>query len=128
MSKRISLLGFSPLKATSGQQAIDIIKQAHVDLAIVDLKMPDMDGLVTISKIKEIIPDLKTILLTGYGSEKIKQATESLDSLYVEKDAMGGFGILSNNQTLKAKLLLSGRHPQWRKQLPKRFYPNKLKF
>ena len=65
ISKRISLLGFSPIKATSGTQALGIARQTHIDLAIVDLKMPDMDGLVTITKLKEIIPDLKTILLTG---------------------------------------------------------------
>lgn len=90
IAQRISLLGHLPLKATSGPQALDIVQQTHVDLAIVDLKMPEMDGLVTITKLKEMIPDLKTILLTGYGNEKTKQATEALGSLYVEKDAMGG--------------------------------------
>ena len=50
-----------------------------------------MDGLVTITKLKEIKPNLKTILLTGHGSEKVKQATESLHSLYFQKDQMGDF-------------------------------------
>jgi DNA-binding NtrC family response regulator len=90
ISKRISLLGFTPLKASSGIEAIEIAKNTQIDLAIVDLKMPDMDGLVTITKLKEIIPNLKTILLTGYGSEKTKQATEALGSIYFEKDSMGG--------------------------------------
>ncbi len=106
ISKRISLLGFSPLKATSGQKALEIVKQTHVDLAIVDLKMPDMDGLVTITKLKEIIPDLKTILLTGCGSEKTKQATESLGSLYVEKDSMGGLWDIIKQSNTEGKVVV----------------------
>lgn len=88
MAQRISLLGFTPLKATSGMAAIELAQKNPIDLAIVDLMMPDMEGLVTITKLKEIIPDLKTVLLTGYGNEKVKQATEALGSLYVEKDSM----------------------------------------
>ena len=53
--------------------------------------MPDMDGLVTITKLKEIHPDIKTVLLTGFGDEKVKEAAEALDSNYFEKDEMGGF-------------------------------------
>ena len=53
--------------------------------------MPDMEGLVTITKLKEIQPKIKTILLTGYGSEKVKQASEALESDYFEKGEMGSF-------------------------------------
>ncbi len=90
MAQRISLLGFEAIKASSGIKALDIAKKTRIDLAIVDLKMPDMDGLVTITKLKEIAPDLRTVLLTGYGSEKTKQATEALGAMYFEKDAMAG--------------------------------------
>jgi len=90
MAQRISLLGFEAIKASSGIKALDIAKKTRIDLAIVDLKMPDMDGLVTITKLKEMVPDLKTVLLTGYGSEKTKQATEAMGAMYFEKDAMAG--------------------------------------
>lgn len=90
MAQRISLLGFAPIKASSGIQALEIAKTTRIDLAIVDLKMPDMDGLVTITKLKEMLPDLKTVLLTGYGSEKTRQTTEALGAMYFEKDAMAG--------------------------------------
>lgn len=91
IAERLKLLGFDAAKASSGQQALQIAREDQIDLAIVDLKMPGMDGLVTIAKLKEIQPDLRSVLLTGYGSEKIKQATEALDARYFEKDAMGGF-------------------------------------
>ena len=67
------------------------MEEHPVDLAIVDLNLPDLDGLVTITKLKEVHPDLKTVLLTGYGNEKVKQATKALNSAYFEKENMGDF-------------------------------------
>ena len=91
MAKRLRLLGFDPLKACGGRQALELAKNNRIDLAIVDLKMPDMDGMVTITKLKEIYPDLRSVLLTGHGSEKVKQATEALNTAYFEKDRMEDF-------------------------------------
>jgi DNA-binding NtrC family response regulator len=88
---RLKLLGFDPLKASSGRQALALAQDNRIDLAIVDLNMPDMDGLVTITKLKEIAPDLRSVLLTGYGSEKVKEATEALSAAYFEKDHMENF-------------------------------------
>ncbi len=90
MAQRIALLGHDPVKATSGLKALELARTTRFDLAIVDLKMPDMDGLVTITKLKELDPDLRTVLLTGYGSDKTRQATEALGAIYFEKDAMAG--------------------------------------
>ena len=88
MAQRLTLLGFEAIKASSGTKAVEIASKTKVDLAIVDLKMPDMDGLMTITKLKQITPDMQTVLLTGYGSEKIRQKTESSGSDYFEKDSM----------------------------------------
>jgi ActR/RegA family two-component response regulator len=91
ISDRIRLKGFNPLPATSGKEALEIARKIKIHAAVVDLKMPDMDGLVTITKLKEIHPEIKTMLLTGFGDEKVKEAAEALDSNYFEKDEMGGF-------------------------------------
>jgi DNA-binding NtrC family response regulator len=91
VAERLKLLGFDPIKASGGQEALKLAKNNRFDLAIVDLRMPDMDGLVTITKLKEIYPDLRSVLLTGYGSEKVKQATEAIDAAYFEKDQMAAF-------------------------------------
>jgi DNA-binding NtrC family response regulator len=91
IAQRLKVLGFVPFTATNGMAAIDIAKKNPIDIAIVDLQMPDMDGLVTITKLKEIKPGLKTVLLTGHGNDKVKQATESLNTVYFEKEEMGDF-------------------------------------
>ena len=91
ISERIRLKGFEPLLATSGTEALDLARKHKIYAAVVDLKMPDMDGIVTITKLKEIHPEVKTVLLTGFGDEKVREAAEALDSEYFEKDRMGGF-------------------------------------
>ena len=50
-----------------------------------------MDGLVAITKLKEIHPGIETILLTAYGSDKLREATEALNSAYFDKQDMGSF-------------------------------------
>ncbi|MBU2498956.1 MAG: response regulator [Proteobacteria bacterium] len=91
IADRIRLKGFEPLLATSGKEALEIARKHKVHAAVVDLKMPDMDGLVVITKLREIHPKIKTVLLTGFGDEKVKEAAEALDAAYFEKDEMGSF-------------------------------------
>ena len=91
IAEKITLKGFEPLMATSGKEAIEVARQHKIHAAVVDLKMPDMDGLVTIEKLKEIHPHIKTILLTAFGDEKLKEATEALSSSYFDKEEMGRF-------------------------------------
>jgi len=115
IARRMSLLGFNSFKATSGIIALEIAKENHFDIAIVDLQMPGMDGLVTITKLKEIQPNLKTVLLTGHGNNKVKQATEALDSGYFEKDDMLDFWkfikkINSEGQTVSISPTAKSKH------------------
>ena len=113
IARRLDLIGVESVKAKSGPEAIEAAKERDFDLAVVDLKMPGMDGLVTIAKLKEIRPDLKTVLLTGFGSEKIKQATEALDSAYFEKDQMGGLWDFIKKFNAEGNVIVirpSGRH------------------
>jgi DNA-binding NtrC family response regulator len=91
LEERMKLKGFNTLLATSGEEALEKARANHVDAAIVDLKMPGMDGLVCIAKLKEINENIKTVLLTGYGDAKVKEATEGLESVYFEKGEMSRF-------------------------------------
>lgn len=91
LAERAKLKGYQTFTAPSGQRAIEVAKQHKIHVAVVDQKMPDMDGLVTITRLKEIHPDIKTILLTAYGDEKLKEATEALSSSYFDKEDMGRF-------------------------------------
>lgn len=91
MVDRIKLKGYEPFAVRSGREALEVAGRQQLHVAVVDLRMPDMDGLVTITKLKELQPDIKTILLTGFGDEKVREATEALNSSYFEKHEMGTF-------------------------------------
>ena len=111
IAERLKLLGFDPLKASSGQQALALAQKNFVDLAIVDYKMPGMNGLVTIAKLKEIYPDVRTILLTGHGGQKVKQATEALNAVYVEKDRMEDFWDLLKKGSKSGSIIVINPSP-----------------
>ena len=69
MTKRLSKRGFSIHTAVSGQQALETLwNRKDIDIVILDVKMPGMDGLETLTEIKRQRPDLEVILLTGHST------------------------------------------------------------
>jgi DNA-binding NtrC family response regulator len=75
LSKRLLKQGFTVKATFSGEQAVKVASEEHYDVAIVDLKMPGMDGVETQKRIKEIQPYVQCIVLTAHGS--IESALES---------------------------------------------------
>lgn len=61
--------GYTVATAFNGQQAIDRCKQETFDLLITDVRLPGMDGVEMLGKIKKIQPRLRSIVITGYASE-----------------------------------------------------------
>ena len=107
VAERVRLKGFNVITAASGAEAIEKARKQDVQLAVVDLKLPDMEGLVVITKLKELQPHVKTVLLTGFGDTKLEEATKSLNSTYFEKQNMGGFwDFLKRALTLPTVLLV----------------------
>lgn len=75
LSKRLLHEGFSVVTADSGEKALAEAQGQVFDVAVVDLKMPGMDGVETQRRLKEIQPFIQCIVLTGHGS--IQTALES---------------------------------------------------
>jgi len=74
--KLLNRRGFETIVAGSGEEAIEKLDQKP-DVVILDIKMPGMDGHQALREIKERIPDLPVIMLTGHGAEP--SAKESLN-------------------------------------------------
>jgi DNA-binding NtrC family response regulator len=68
MSKRFAREGFKVSSFTRGVEAIEAARTQVFDMAVVDLKMPEMDGVEVQRKLKELQPFLQVVVLTGHGS------------------------------------------------------------
>ena len=60
--------GYRVFEAANGSQAEDVIKKQHVDLALIDYKMPGQNGLEVLNCLKKQNPELQAIMITAYGT------------------------------------------------------------
>lgn len=68
LSARLELRGYQTEMVNSGEAALDAISRQTPDLVLLDLKMPDLDGLEVLARLRENNTELKVIILTGHGS------------------------------------------------------------
>jgi two-component system NtrC family response regulator len=68
LAKRLQREGFSARPAFSGEEALEVVVDEDFDVAVVDLMMPGMDGVETQRRLKEVLPLLQCVVLTGYSS------------------------------------------------------------
>ena len=70
LAKRMTKRQVEVSVALSGSEAIQILRKKDFDVAVVDLKMEDMDGIEVLKIFKKMDPELPVVMLTGHGSEK----------------------------------------------------------
>jgi len=68
--------GFRVLTAPSAEEALEYLSGGEIDLVVTDIRLPGMDGVQLIERIKELCPDVPVIAITGYGD--IETAVEVL--------------------------------------------------
>ncbi len=76
ITKRLELQGYQLETAADGRQAIDKMEEADYDLVLLDVRLPKLDGLDVLSRIRERRPDAAVVMMTAYGSEQV--AAEAL--------------------------------------------------
>ncbi|RJQ22192.1 MAG: sigma-54-dependent Fis family transcriptional regulator [Nitrospiraceae bacterium] len=68
--------GYTVKMAASGKDGIEFLEKEPFGLVLLDLKMPDMDGLEVLSKINSNWPDTKVVMITGYST--VETAVQAL--------------------------------------------------
>jgi len=105
---------YEVLTAQSGQEALEILKSSDLDLILTDMKMPAMNGIELLEKIKVMDPDLPVIMMTAHGT--IDKAVEAMQKgaysyilkpfdnerliLYVKK-AVAMYQVVKENRRLR---------------------------
>jgi len=66
MSDILTLEGYNVVTASGGHEAVQLCTKQHFDFALLDIRMPDMNGVETLREIKRVDPAVRAIMITGY--------------------------------------------------------------
>ena len=72
----LSRVGYQVQKASRGDEALDILNKESVDIMLLDLKMPGMDGLEVLERVRKQNTDIQVIVITGYAT--VETAIEAM--------------------------------------------------
>ncbi|MCL4456097.1 MAG: sigma-54 dependent transcriptional regulator [Nitrospirae bacterium] len=99
--------GYDVLTASNGTDALSIINHKKPDLVIMDVRMPEMDGLEVLGKIKESHPDVQVIMMTAFSTtEKAIQAMKLGAYDYLTKPFDNNGLLIRVNGAIKARDLM----------------------
>ncbi len=103
-AQMVAFFGFTVKQAESGQQAVEFLRQrgSRFDLVLLDLTMPGMDGYATFTALRQLQPDQRIVVFSGYSAQDAKQrfAGQNLNG-FLQKP----FGADSLREALRAGTL-----------------------
>jgi len=86
MADRLKMRDVDAKTVYDGEAALSVVKEEEPDVIVLDLKMPGIDGIEVLRRVKKAYPKVEVIILTGHGSEKDEEAARSLGAFdYVTK-------------------------------------------
>jgi PAS domain S-box-containing protein len=105
--------GFVVKTAAGGEEAIHIFSTEHFDLVVTDIRMPEMDGLEVMRRIKEIREEVEVIILTGYATletaVKALKENGAFDYLSKPLEDIGKLNLTVNRALKKLRLKRENR-------------------
>ena len=88
LSERLALRNLDAKIAYDGEQALQAVKEGEPDVMVLDLRMPGINGLDVLRKVRKSNPNVQVVVLTGHGSEKDEKAARKLGAVaYMKKPA-----------------------------------------
>lgn len=69
--KRLKKRKLEVFAASNGKEALDLLRETPLDVVVLDVRMPDMDGIETLREIKKIRPGVEVIMLTGHANVEV---------------------------------------------------------
>ncbi|MBS4212568.1 MULTISPECIES: response regulator [Neobacillus] len=73
--------GYQTFQAANGVQALEIVKTHDPDLVLLDMKIPGMDGIEILKRMKVLDPDIRVIIMTAYGELDMIQEAKDLGAI-----------------------------------------------
>jgi len=86
LSEVLQGVGYQVVTASSGKEALELMKEHTVDLILLDMKMSGMDGLETLTLLKKVRPQTVVLIMTAYEEvEGLKEASRRGAAGYISK-------------------------------------------
>jgi CheY-like chemotaxis protein len=86
LSERLQLRSMGAAVAYDGESALDLVQDDEPEVMIIDLKMPGIDGIEVLKKVKKSRPEIEIIVLTGHGADTDKERCMQLGAFaYLQK-------------------------------------------
>jgi two-component system, OmpR family, response regulator CpxR len=86
LSERLLMRDMGSAVAYDGESALQMVTEEEPEVMILDLKMPGIDGIEVLKRVKETHPDMEVIILTGHGSEVDRETCMKLGAFaYLQK-------------------------------------------
>ena len=86
LAERMEMRDLSPQVAFDGEQALSQVQEEVPDVMVLDLKMPGIDGMEVLRRVRQAYPLVQVIVLTGHGSEKDEAEAQRLGAFaYLQK-------------------------------------------
>jgi two-component system response regulator CpxR len=86
LSERLMMRDMGSAVAYDGESALHLIREDEPEVMILDLKMPGIDGIEVLRRVKDTSPDIEVIILTGHGTEKDRETCMALGAFaYLQK-------------------------------------------
>jgi|Deesub1362B_J571_1020462.scaffolds.fasta_scaffold02094_5 CheY-like chemotaxis protein len=83
MEEIIGRMGLSVAAVSSSSEALQIARKTRIRVVVADYAMPDMDGLRLIRKIREQLPEIRSILITGDSDIEATRAGQETGDVHV---------------------------------------------
>jgi len=82
--------GFAVVVASNGMEALELFDRENPDLVIIDIKMPGMDGIELLKRLREKSRNVPAVLCTAYGEYKHNLETWASDAYIVKSSNLEG--------------------------------------
>ena len=86
LSERLELRNLEADVAYDDEQALEALKEGKHDVMVLDLRMPGIDGIEVLRRVKKTNPDIQVVVLTGHGTDKDEEQAKKLGAFaYMKK-------------------------------------------
>lgn len=78
LSERLQMRDLENETVYDGEQALEFVDDKEPDVMVLDLKMPGIDGMEVLRRVKKKFPNIKVIILTGHGTDRDEEESRRL--------------------------------------------------